>query len=135
MTLPPLCIIITLKSYNNCMSLPQSPYLLTSRTCNSNSLLDSKIFAIFHRYLLLTGEILTQLFSEVLFFPGFYVHSPLSWQKEEIHESSMGYRNEYDKIPGKLSPSSVSDATLLDLDKRSQSSLSPSLVYLSVKWC
>lgn len=65
------------KSYNNCMSLPQSPHSLTSRTCNPNFplvsldhivLMIQRCVLFIHRYLILTGFILTPLFSEVLFF-------------------------------------------------------------------
>lgn len=78
------------KSYSNCMSLPQTPYLLTSGTCNPNFLLVSLDHTVrvtqrylhFHRDLVLTGCGLTQLFSEVLFSLGSYLHYSLSWQKK-----------------------------------------------------
>ena len=72
------------------MSLPQTPYLLTSGTCNPNFLLVSLDHTVrvtqrylhFHRDLVLTGCGLTQLFSEVLFSLGSYLHYSLSWQKK-----------------------------------------------------
>lgn len=43
-----------------------------------------------HRDLVLTGCGLTQLFSEVLFSLGSYLHSPLSWQKKSPLEVPWG---------------------------------------------
>lgn len=97
------------KSYSNCMSLPQTPYLLTSGTCNPNFPLVSLDHTVrvtqrylhFHRDLVLTGCGLTQrsgsdwmwiditlLWGSV--FPGFYLHSSLSWQKKSPLEVPWG---------------------------------------------